>query len=122
MSMRTKKAVIYCRSACVEQANPLSSIAKQETECRLFAEKNGYEVAQVFHDCGCTGLNIDRPAMRLMLVTLLASPEPCAVITTSIERLARDVSDFASICKIVGGLGSEFQFTSDQANASAEMV
>lgn len=114
MSTQLKKAVIYCQSACAEQAHPLSNIIKQETECRLFAEKKGYEVAQVFYDTCYSGLNVQRPTMRLMLVTLLASPEPCAVITTSIERLARDVSDFASICKIVGGLGGEFLFTSDQ--------
>jgi site-specific DNA recombinase len=113
MSNQPKKAVIYCSSACAEQAHPLSYIVKQETECRLFAEKKGYEIVQVFYDTCYSGLNIHRPSMRLMLVMLLASPEPCAVIATSIERLSRDVSDFASICKIVGGLGGEFLFTSD---------
>ena len=114
MSNTTKKAVIYCRNACAEQAQPSHKIVQQEVECRLYAEKNGYEVVQVFHDDGCSGMSLNRPALRLMLVTLLAMQEPYAVITQDMMRISRDVKDFASICQILGGLNSEMLFTADQ--------
>lgn len=113
MSNRIKQAVIYCRAACAAQDGILSEIIEQETQCRLYADKRGFEVVQAFHDCGHSGLTINRPSFRLMLVTLLAAPEPYTVITTAMDRLARDVNDFASICKIVGGLGGELLFTTD---------
>jgi len=115
MTIATKKAVIYCRNACAEQAQVTSQIIKQETKCRLYADKHGYEVVQAFHDDGQSGMTMNRPAFRLMLITLLAAPEPYTVITTAMDRLSRDVNDFASICKIIGGLGSELVFTDDEA-------
>jgi hypothetical protein len=114
MSNRLKKAVIYCRTACTCQDQTLSKVIEQETQCRLYADRQGYEVVQAFHDNGESGLTINRPSFRLMLVTLLAAPEPYIVITTAMDRLSRDVNDFASICKIVGGLGGEFVFTEDE--------
>ena len=117
MTQPSKKAVIYCRNACAEQAQPSRKIVEQEVECRLYAEKNGYEVVQVFHDDGCSGMTINRPAFRLMLVALLASAEPHAVIATAMDRLSRDMNDFSSICKIVGGLGGELVFAEDGRTA-----
>jgi DNA invertase Pin-like site-specific DNA recombinase len=117
MTNSTKKAVIYCRNACADQTQPLRQIIQQETECRLYAEKHGYEVVQAFHDDGQSSITMNRPAFQLMLVTLLATPEPYTVITTAMDRLSRDVNDFASICKIIGGLGGELVFTSDEAMA-----
>lgn len=114
MSNFSKKAVIYCRNASAEQS--VSDLARQETECRLYAAKHGYEVAQAFHDDGHSGLTMHRPAFRLMLVSLLAMPEPCAVIVTAMDRISRDVNDFASICKIVGALDGELLFTEDEAS------
>lgn len=114
MQNQTKKAVIYCRTANANQDDAVSNIIEQETECRLYAAKHGYEVAQAFHDNGHSGLTINRPSFRLMLVTLLAAPTPYVVITTAMEKLARDVSDFSTICKLVDGLGGELLFTSDE--------
>lgn len=111
--MNTKKAIIYCRVACADQQS-ISQIAAQETDCRLYAEKNGYEVVQAFHDEGVSGLTVNRAAFKLMLVTLLAAPEPYTVITQDMVRISRDVSDFASVCQILGGLGSEIVFVADQ--------
>ena len=122
MTITTKKAVIYCRNACAEQAQPSSKIIQQETECRLFAEKKGYQVVQTFHDDGQSGMTVNRPGFRLMLVTLLAAAEPYTIITTSIDRLSRDVNDFASICQIIGGLNGELIFTSDHTAESAGRV
>jgi len=113
MQNETKKAVIYCRTACAEQGDTHGAIIQQETECRLYAAKHGYEVVQAFHDSGISGMTLNRPALRLMLVALLASSEPYAVITTGMERLGRDISDFASLCRILGGLNSELLFTED---------
>lgn len=117
MTDHSKQAVIYCRNACAEQVQSISKIAHQETECRLYAEKNGYRVVQAFHDHEHSGMTMDRPAFKLMLVTLLAAPEPYSVITTAMDRISRDVNDFASICKIVGALGGELLFAEDDALA-----
>lgn len=117
--MTNKKALIYCRNACGEQAQPSQKIIQQEMECRLYAEKNGYQVVQAFHDDGHSGMTINRPAFRLMLVTLLAAQEPYTVITTAMDRLARDVNDFASLCQVIGGLGGELVFTTDHAVETA---
>ncbi len=58
-------------------------------------------------------MTMHRPAFRLMLITLLAAQESCAVIVTAMDRISRDVNDFASICKLVGALGGELLFTDD---------
>lgn len=122
MSNITKKAILYCRTACVQQANPVSEIAKQETECRLYAEKHGYEVVQVFHDDGVSGMTTHRPAFRLMLVALMSTPEPHTVIAISIDRLTRDIEDLSAVCKLIGALGGELVFTSDETLAQSARV
>jgi len=113
MTDHSKQAIIYCRNACGEQS--ISKIAQQETECRLYAEKNGYRVVQAFHDDGHSGMTMNRPAFQLMLVTLLAAPEPYTVIATAMDRISYEVNDFASICKIISALGGELVFAEDDA-------
>ena len=47
----TLRAVIYCRVSTKEQVQNMS-LSTQERECRLFCEREGYEVDSVFREKG----------------------------------------------------------------------
>jgi site-specific DNA recombinase len=59
--------VIYIRVSTTEQAEEGYSLREQERECRLFAERHGWQVYQVCEDDGYSGTRDDRPAFQRLL-------------------------------------------------------
>jgi len=68
MSMTTEEdtklshAVIYCRVSSKRQVKEGHGLESQETRCREYAARRGYEVLEVFLDKAVSGGRLDRPS------------------------------------------------------------
>ena len=85
-----QKAVIYCRVSDPKQKTDGHGLESQETICREYAGRNGYDVIRVFQD-DFTGAHTSRPAMKEMLAFLRRQKQTYYVIIDDLSRLARDV-------------------------------
>lgn len=85
-----QKAVIYCRVSDPKQKTDGHGLESQETICREYAVRNGYDVIRVFQD-DFTGAHSTRPAMKEMLAFLRRQKQTYYVIIDDLSRLARDV-------------------------------
>lgn len=61
-----KKAVVYVRVSTEEQAKHGYSLAQQETECREFAEKQGFKIDRVFIEEGESAKDLNRTKLKSM--------------------------------------------------------
>jgi hypothetical protein len=57
-----KRAVIYCRTATVNEGSALK-LAAQEERCRAFCKRLGYDVIEVVDDEGKSGARLNRPGL-----------------------------------------------------------
>ena len=59
------KAVIYARYSSHNQRE--ASLEQQITECKKYAEKNGYTVSEIYQDAAVSGRTDDRPAFKRLM-------------------------------------------------------
>ena len=59
------KAVIYARYSSHNQRE--ASLEQQISECRKYAEKNGYTISEVYQDAAISGRTDERPAFKRMM-------------------------------------------------------
>jgi DNA invertase Pin-like site-specific DNA recombinase len=88
----TRRAVIYARYSSHSQRDV--SIDQQIRACRLFAERQGIEIANVYEDRATTGTNDRRPAFQRMIKDAERAQWQF-VIVYSLDRFARDRYDSA---------------------------
>lgn len=100
-----KTCYIYIRVSTDEQATEGFSIDNQRRACNEYAINNGYHVKKVFVEDGKSARTMDRPAFQEMLTTIKKEPSD-AVVIYKIDRLARNVSDFANIRKELRSYGN----------------
>lgn len=62
---RTRDAVIYARYSSHNQRE--ASLEQQISQCRQYAERNGYKIIQVYQDAAISGRTDDRPAFKRMM-------------------------------------------------------
>ena len=99
-------AVIYCRVSSAKQVEEGDGLKSQETRCREYAAREGYDVLKVFADKGVSGGVLDRPKMREMLSFLLARPEPnTVVLIDDLNRFSRDVRVHWQLRELVQNAG-----------------
>ena len=103
MKNLNKKAVIYARTATMDQAKCGYSIDCQIAECKKFAVDNGYTIAKVFVKAGKSGINLERPAYKEM-TEYCENNDIDVVIVWKLDRLTRNLRDYYS--KIVPFLES----------------
>ncbi len=94
--MKNKKALIFCRASGDISIKFTESLSSQEAECRKVAEKDGYEVVQVVHTNGGSGLEKNIKIKAELWPTLISNGIQ-AVYSTSMERLSRDVDEVDAI-------------------------
>lgn len=114
-SVKSQKAVIYCRVSSDRQAIEGNGLGSQETRCREYAKSKGYNVLKTFNDAGVSGRLLERPAFRDLIGFLGTQKEEVVVIIDHIDRLARDVDthlDLRNRLRIAGGKleSPSFQF------------
>lgn len=87
-----KLIVGYVRSAV---KNDLS-VKSQEKSINDYCLKNGVELAKVFVDNGCSGANLQRPALN-KLITEAKAGKIKEIIAYDSARLTRSISDFIAL-------------------------
>ena len=88
-----KNAVIYARTATMDQAKCGYSIDCQIAECKKLAVDNGCTVTEVFVDAGESGSNLERPAYKEM-TEYCENNDIDVVIVWKLDRLTRNLRDY----------------------------
>ena len=87
-----RKAVIYARYSSHSQRDV--SIDQQVKACRIFAERQGIDITEIYEDRATTGTNDRRPAFQRMIKDADRADWQF-VIVYSLDRFARDRYDSA---------------------------
>lgn len=93
-----QKAVIYCRVSSIKQVEEGHGLDSQETRCRDYAARKGYEIVEVFNDRGVSGGMIDRPGMQSMLGYLLHSADRNLLLSLMTSAVSRVTSPSIGNC------------------------
>lgn len=100
-----KYCYIYLRVSTDEQAKEGFSIDNQKKACVDYAKNYGYQVREIFQDDGKSARTTDRPAFQDLMRVAKENPVD-AIIVYKIDRLARNVADFANIRKELKNYGN----------------
>lgn len=99
------RAIIYIRVSSEEQLQNMS-LDSQETVCREYCARQGYEVAAVFREEGQSAKTADRPELqRLIRCCLEHKGEIDLVLVHSVSRFSRSTEDYLSIKNMLRELG-----------------
>ncbi|WP_323041522.1 recombinase family protein [Gemmobacter sp.] len=90
------KAVIYARFS--SQLQREASIEDQVRLCQERANREGWQVGEVFSDMAISGANMARPGLQALL-DRAASGAIQIVLTEALDRLSRDQADVATLFK-----------------------
>lgn|SRR3989344_8992821 len=100
-----KTCYIYLRVSTEEQATEGFSIDNQKRACTDYAKNNGYHVKNVYTEDGKSARTTDRAAFQEMFAAIKKDPVD-AIVVYKIDRLARNVADFANIRKELRSYGN----------------
>jgi site-specific DNA recombinase len=95
----TMRAVIYARYSSDLQSD--RSIEDQVRDCRALADRNGWQVLEVYADHAISGATLLRPGIQALLEHA-GEARFDVVITEALDRLSRDLSDTAQLYKLLG--------------------
>ena len=99
------QAVIYTRVSSVKQTVEGDGLRGQETRCRDFARRKGYQVEAVFQD-DVSGSLTSRPGMKLMLAHLSKNKKRgTVVIIDDVSRLARGLEAHLALRAAIANAG-----------------
>ena len=99
------QAVIYARVSSVKQTVEGDGLRGQETRCRDFARRKGYQVEAVFQD-DVSGSLTSRPGMKLMLAHLTKNKKRgTVVIIDDVSRLARGLEAHLALRAAIANAG-----------------
>ena len=96
------KVALYAGNSSDNQRD--ASIADQMRVCRDFAERQGWPVADEFHDHAISGATLLRPGFQA-LMRLALDREFDIVLAESLDRFSRDQEDTAGLFKRLTFLG-----------------
>ena len=89
---------IYCRVSTEEQAEGGFSLDNQKRACVDYATSNQYHIKEIFVDEARSARSTDRPEFQRMMKGIRKEPVD-AIIFYKIDRLARNIGDFAAVRK-----------------------
>jgi site-specific DNA recombinase len=99
------RAALYCRVSTVEQVQNLS-LSTQEKACRAYAEREGYDIGEVFVDRGESAKTTARPEFRRLLAYCRQhAGKVQAVIVYGLSRFSRNSTDHHAIAALLRGYG-----------------
>ena len=102
------KAIIYCRVSDAKQKVRGDGLGSQETTCREYADRMGYEVVKVFRD-DFTGKSADRAGIKALLAFLKGCKGQTIVIVDDLNRLARSLRTHYAIRDAVAKAGGKLE-------------
>lgn len=110
----SKRAIIYCRVSTREQVDEGNSLATQEKYCRDYANKHGFEIAEVFIEQGESAKTADRTELKKLLLFCSSKKNGiAAIIIYKIDRLSRNTDDYSQLRILLKRYGVEIKSTSE---------
>ncbi len=109
-----KRAVVYCRVSTKEQVEEGNSLITQEKYCREYANKNEYEIVQVFIEMGESAKTADRTELQKMMKFCAEKNNKISVVIAyKIDRISRNTDDYSQIRIMLKRYGVEIKSTSE---------
>lgn len=109
------KALIYCRVSTEEQAKQGYSLEAQESCCRAYAERLGYEVIQVFIEQGQSAKTTNRLELQNLLSYCTKHAKSVdALLVYKLDRLSRNMADYTSLLTCFAKLGISVKSATEQ--------
>lgn len=116
------KAVIYCRVSSKRQVKEGHGLSSQETRCRDYAVRSGYDVLDVFPDKAISGGKLHRPSFDRLLAFVEAQNSAVAVIIDDISRFSRDIESHWALRRALQGVGGKLESPSVQFGEDAHSI
>lgn len=109
-----KRAIIYCRVSTKEQVDEGNSLKSQEKNCREYALKTGYEIAEVFIEQGESAKTSDRTQLKKLLNYCADKKNHIsAVLIYKLDRISRNTDDYSQIRILLKRYGVEIKSTTE---------
>lgn len=118
--LEMKKIAIYIRVSTQYQVDRASLPVQREELINYARYALGIENFEVFEDAGYSAKNTDRPAYQQMM-TRVRSGEFSHVLVWKIDRISRNLLDFAAMYKELKELGVIFVSKNEQFDTSSAM-
>lgn len=118
--LEMKKIAIYIRVSTQYQVDRASLPVQREELINYARYALGIEAYEVFEDAGYSAKNTDRPAYQQMM-TRVRSGEFSHVLVWKIDRISRNLLDFAAMYKELKELGVIFVSKNEQFDTSSAM-
>ena len=96
-----KKAILYCRSACISKDGAV--LDAQEQMLRKYARSQNYEIVEIIKE-SCSGKNLNRSGINT-IYQLVDTGEVDAVIAKDISRYGRRLEDIFKLIKTLNEKG-----------------
>jgi site-specific DNA recombinase len=119
-----RRHVGYCRVSTEEQSSSGVSLQDQEARIRAHAFARGIDLCEVIVDAGFSAKDLNRPGMR-KLMALITKGEVASVTILKLDRLTRNVGDFARFLDLSAKRGFDLVSvaeTLDTSSAGGRMV
>ena len=122
---RTVRCAAYTRKSTEEGLSQEFNSLDAQRECAeayIFSQRQeGWTVLpQHYDDGGCSGANLDRPALQRLLAGIQAGQIDCVVIY-KVDRLSRSLFDFARLMQVFEKHGVSFVSVTQQLNSNTPM-
>lgn len=102
------KAILYLRVSDKSQVENGNGLQSQETTCREYADRKGYDVIAVFSD-DLTGKTANRDGLKELLSFLKKQKAGTRVIIDDLNRLARSVRTHFAIRDAITAAGGKLE-------------
>ncbi len=102
-------AVTYARVSSKKQVEEGHGLDSQESRCREYAERCGYDVVKTFRDEGVSGKLIERPGTSELLDFLAKQDTQHVVIIDDISRLARGIISHSHLRAAIEASGGKLE-------------
>ena len=110
--MTKRIAYIYCRTNGVNY----ESLQAQDETCNAWAEANGYKVEGLLYD-EVSAMSEDKPCFGAALILLADNTEESpALIVPSIDRLARELTQFVAMREAIKEAGGRLIVVDQQTS------
>ena len=118
--LETKKVAIYIRVSTQHQVGRVSLPVQREELINYSKYALNIDSYEIFEDAGYSAKNTDRPAYQQM-ITRVRSGEFSHILVWKIDRISRNLLDFASMYKELKELGVVFVSKNEQFDTSSAM-
>ena len=122
MGESNQRLMIYSRKSRFTGRG--ESVENQVELCRQYiAAHYGPEEAarvQVYEDEGFSGGSLERPQFKQMMADAKAQ-KPAAIVVYRLDRISRNIGDFAGLIEQLGGMGIDFVSIKEQFDTGSPM-